>query len=110
MHIIQNMKQLRSALRTIGNLPQAEIERFVLLAKRIKVDSGSYFIEEGMETNRLGYVESGLFQNVYATEKGDKCAFGFTAENGFIYECHAMRTFEAAHHVHGLQQHHDRGR
>lgn len=89
---------MRIALQSIGNLPQAEIERFVMLAKRNKINLGSYFIEEGVETNRLGYVESGLFQNVYGTEKGDNCAFGFTAENGFIYECHAMRTFEVAHY------------
>lgn len=87
-----------SALHTIDNLPQSEIDRFVTLAKRSTIEKGSYFIQEGAETNRLGYVESGLFQNVYATEKGDDCAFGFMAENDFLYECHAMRTFEAAHY------------
>ena len=92
------MKQMATALRTIGNLPESDVERFVMLARRVEVAKGSYFIQEGVETNRLGYVERGLFQNVYATEKGDACAFGFSAENDFLYECQAMRTFAAAHY------------
>ena len=66
------------------------------LARRREMAKGSYFIQEGSETNRLGFVKHGLFQNTYLTEKGDECAFSFTAENEFIYECHAMRTFDVA--------------
>ncbi len=92
------MKQLAEALQTIGNLPESAIERFVELARRTEITKGSYFIQEGVKTNRLGYVEHGLFQNAYSTEKGDACTFGFSAENGFLYECQAMRTLEAAHY------------
>lgn len=58
------MEQLAKALRPIGNLPESAIERFVALARRTTITKGSYFIQEGTETNRLGYVEHGLFQNV----------------------------------------------
>ena len=92
------MKELFNALQSIENLPDSEINRFVDLAKRKKITNGSYFIQEGGKTNRLGFVKKGLFQNAYLTEKGGNCAFVFTAENGFIYECHAMRTFESAHY------------
>ncbi len=92
------MKQLLSALRTIGDLPQSEAERFVALARRNEIAKGEYFIQEGRETNRLGYVERGLFQNLCLTEKGVACTFGFSAENDFLYECQAMRTFAAAHY------------
>ena len=92
------MKELFAALQSIGNLPDSEIKRFIDLAKRRKIANGSYFIHEGSETNRLGFVKKGLFQNTYLTEKGDECAFAFTAENGFIYECHAMRTFDVVHY------------
>jgi CRP-like cAMP-binding protein len=92
------MKELFGALESIGDLPNSEIRRFVDLAKRRRIANGSYFIQEGSRTNRLGFVKRGLFQNTYLTKKGDECAFAFTAENGFIYECHAMRTFDVAHY------------
>ncbi len=85
------MKQLAKALQTIENLPKSAIERFVVLARRMEITKGSYFIQEGAKTNRLGFVERGLFQNAYSTEKGNTCTFGFSAENGFLYECQAMR-------------------
>jgi CRP-like cAMP-binding protein len=90
------MKKLFSALQSIGNLPDAEIKRFIELARIKEIAKGSYFILEGSKTNRLGVVKKGLFQNTYLTEKGDECAFAFTAENEFIYECRAMRTFDTA--------------
>jgi len=89
------MNELVSILQSIGDIPSAEIGRFVKLAKRTKVAKGSYFIREGYSTNRLGFVEKGLFRNLYLTEKGDECTFAFHAENEFLYECTAMRTFEA---------------
>lgn len=92
------MKELFGALQSIGDLPDSEIKRFVGLAKRRRLANGSYFIQEGSKTNRLGFVKEGLFQNTYLTEKGDECAFAFIAENQFIYECHAMRTFDIAHY------------
>ena len=90
------MKELFGALQSIGDLPDSEIKRFMELARRREIAKGSYFIQEGSKTNRLGFVKKGLFQNTYLTEKGDECAFSFTAETGFIYECHAMRTFDVA--------------
>ena len=90
------MKELVRILQSIGDIPDAEIKRFVALIKRTEVAKGSYFIREGYKTNRLGFVEKGLFRNVYLSEKGEECTFAFSAENDFIYECHAMRTFEAA--------------
>ena len=92
------MKELFGALQSIGNLPDSEIERFIELARRREIANGRYFIQEGSKTNRLGFVKKGLFQSTYLTEKGDECAFSFTAENEFIYECHAMRTFDVAHY------------
>jgi len=92
------MKELFSALQSIGDLPDSEIKRFVGLAKERRIATGSYFIQEGSKTNRLGFVKRGLFQNTYLTEKGKECAFAFTTENEFIYECHAMRTFDVAHY------------
>ena len=90
------MSELIDVLQSIGNIPDSEIERFVELSRRAKLAKGSYFIREGYRTNRLGFVEKGLFRNLYLTESGEECTFAFSAENEFIYECRAMRTFEEA--------------
>ena len=89
------MNELFSIFQSIG-IPHPEIKRFIELARRNEIAKGSYFIREGYRTNRLGFVEKGLFRNVYHTETGDECTFAFATENDFIYECKAMRTFEAA--------------
>lgn len=89
------MESLINIFQSIGIL-HPEIKRFIELAKRTEIAKGGYFIREGYRTNRLGFVEKGLFRNVYHTETGDECTFAFAAENDFIYECKAMRTFEAA--------------
>ena len=90
------MKELVGVLQSIGNIPDSEIKRFVELARRTEVTKGSYFIREGYRTNRLGFVEKGLFRNVYLTENGEECTFAFSVENDFVYECKAMRTSEEA--------------
>ena len=90
------MKNLCRELQSIGNLPDSEVKRFTELAKRKKIAKGSYFIREGYRTNKLGFVKKGLFRSLYLAEKGDECTFAFTAENEFIYECRAMRTFDVA--------------
>jgi len=90
------MKELSDILESIGGIPNAEIQRFVELTSRSEVPKGSYFIREGCRTNRLGFVEKGLFRNLYLTENGEECTFAFSTENDFIYECEAMRTFKEA--------------
>lgn len=87
------MRELLSILKSIGNIPNAELERFIDLSREKKIAKGSYFIREGSQTNKLGFVRKGLFRSFYSTEKGDECTFAFTAENEFIYECQAMRNF-----------------
>jgi len=90
------MIELIELLRSIGNIPDFEIDRFVKLARRAELARGSYFIREGCRTNRLGFIEKGLFRNIYLTEGGEECTFAFSAENEFIYECKAMRTVDEA--------------
>ena len=90
------MKELVNILQSIGDISGDEIERFVELSNRTEVAKDAYFIREGYRTNRLGFVEKGLFRNVYLTEDGEECTFAFSAENTFIYECQAMRTFDPA--------------
>ena len=92
------MRESIEALQSIGNIPDAEIERFVALSRKVQLAKGSFFIREGCRTNKLGVVEKGLFRNLYLTESGEECTFAFSAENEFIYECRAMRTFEEAHY------------
>jgi len=89
------MNELFNIFQSIG-IPHPEIKRYIELAKRNEIAKGHYFIREGYRTSRLGFVEKGLFRNMYHTENGDECTFAFSAENDFIYECKAMRTFEAA--------------
>ena len=90
------MKELSRILRSIGNIPDYEVERFVDLVRIVQIPKGAYFIREGYKTNRLGFVEKGLFRNLYLTENGEEYTFAFNAENDFIYECNAMRTFSVA--------------
>jgi len=92
------MKDLINILQSIGDIPNAQIQRFIQLARGYKIAQGSYFIQQGCGTDGLGFIEKGLFRNVYLTEDGDECTFAFSAENEFIFECQAMRTTEAAHY------------
>lgn len=99
------MEELFAQLHLIGNLPKHEIKRFIELAKVKEIAKGSFFIREGHETNKLGVVKKGLFRSVYLTEKGSDCTLAFSAENDFIYECCAMRTFDVAQYsVQAIEQ------
>lgn len=89
------MKELERILHSIG-VPDHEVQMFVELTRKTEVDSGTYFIREGYRTNKLGFIEKGLFRNIYLTESGEEHTFAFGAENDFIYECAAMRTFGMA--------------
>ena len=92
------MKELITALESVGDIPDSEVKRFTELIRRKEMAKGEYFIREDYKTSKLGYVKNGLFRSVYLTEKGDECTFSFAAENEFIYECTAMRTFDVAHY------------
>ncbi len=99
------MEELFAQLQHIGNLPEHEIKRFIELGKVKEIAKGSFFIREGHETNKLGVVKKGLFRSVYLTENGSDFTFAFSAENDFIYECHAMRTFDVAQYsVQAIEQ------
>lgn len=98
------MRELVSVLQSIGNIPGAEIDRFIELSTSTTIAKGSYFIREGYSTNRLGFVKEGLFRNMYLTKSGEECTFAFSAENEFIYECQAMRTAkDAAYSIQALE-------
>ncbi len=99
------MNELFAQLQGIGNLPEQEIRRFIELVKVKELAKGHFFIREGHETNKLGVIKKGLFRNVYLTENGSECTFSFSAENDFIYECQAMRTFDVAQYsVQAIEQ------
>ncbi len=83
-------------LQSVGDIPDSEIQRLIDLGKTKPIASGDYFIREGHKTYKLGFVEKGLFRNMYLTEKGEESTFAFAAENDFVYECKAIRTFEPA--------------
>ena len=90
------MKELLNALQSIGDIPVSEVKRFSELTRRKEMVKDEYFIRESYRTNRLGFVKKGLFRSFYLTDKGDECTFSFAAENEFVYECSAMRTFDVA--------------
>lgn len=85
------MYRIKEILKSLGSIPDVEIERFLQLGKTRNIKAGNYLIHEGEVPHEFAYIEKGLIRYVYTSEDGEECTYRFLAENDFIYDCQAMR-------------------
>ena len=85
------MNKIRNILKSLGGMPDTEIERFMKLGITKYIRAGSYFIREGEVPQGFAYIKEGLFRYVYISQDGNECTYKFAAENDFVYDCRATR-------------------
>lgn len=69
-----------------------EVSEFINLCTLEDYEPKSAFIKSGEIPRKFGFVISGLFRYVYASEKGHEFTKGFMPENNFISSYSAMVT------------------
>lgn len=78
------MKELISYVEKFGHLQPREKQLITATFQSIQVEKGDYFVEGGKVSNRIAFVEEGVFRSVFYNKKGDDFTRYFTYEGRFI--------------------------
>lgn len=77
------MKTIKETLQTIYNLTEEEVTIFLSEFRKVELDKGTAFVEEGEICNKVGLIETGIVKCVYF-KKGEEVIEEFLCENSFV--------------------------
>jgi CRP-like cAMP-binding protein len=61
-----------------------EIESFLLLFEKRKLNKNDYFVREGDQCKEIAFIESGIFRSYYTSSEGKDNTYCFRFPNGLI--------------------------
>lgn len=76
--------QLIKAMKSIADIPEAELHYFQCLFKPMELKQGNFFINAGQVPKYVGFNQSGLLRLYYTHESGSEFTKHFCIENTFI--------------------------
>ncbi|WP_343702768.1 Crp/Fnr family transcriptional regulator [Chitinophaga sp.] len=85
---MENM--LLQYIRSIVQVPPAEVEKLLDIGKHVTIRKGDYFLQEGQIPRKFAFVGKGLFRYLYIDADGREYTRNFMPERSFISAYAAM--------------------
>jgi len=76
--------KLFSFLRSITEVPDAEVEKMIRIFEHKKLEKGQFFIRAGERPQTIGFIISGILRLYYLNDNGDEFTKSFCVENEMV--------------------------
>lgn len=75
---------LATILKSMLEIPDEEMSKFLSKTYLIHMPAGEHFTKEGEPTDRIGYVARGVFRSYYTNDQNEEFIKAFIFENDYV--------------------------